>query len=371
MYAVLMRLPACLLLCICTLTAQQSVIDEAMRKAHASQQRGDLAEALEGYRLVIQRRPDLVEARIQAAAILVQTGRLDDAIAALQPVAGRPGVRKNLAIANYRKADLAAAIAEFEKLGPVERSDPETLSLLADCYLRTGAAANALRLLEPAVKGHPADARLQYELGMARLRTGDAKRALDPLERAGKLGRLGDAYLLAGATALELGDFQRARVDLENAVRIDPKIPGAWTWTAMARDRVSDEEGAKQAYRAALELDPRDFEANLHLGAVLYRERSLDAATPYLERALALHPDSSLARYAIALVRAATGQIEQSLRDLEAVTAAEPDWLEPHVKLASLYFREHRETEARREQSIVERLQSEHRDKKVPLPEVR
>jgi tetratricopeptide (TPR) repeat protein len=371
MYADLMRLPAYLLLCLCTLPAQQSVLDEAMRKAHAAQQRGELAEALKGYQLVIQGRPDLVEARIQVASILVQTGRLDEAIAALQPVADKPGVRKNLAIAYYRKPDVAAAIGEFEKLSPAERSDPATLSVLADCYLRTGAPANALRLLEPAVREHRADARLQYQFGMARLRTGDATGALDALERAGKLGRLGDAYLLAGATALELGEFSRARADLENAVRINPKTPGAWTWTAMARDRVSDEEGAKQAYRSALELDPSDFEANLHLGAVLYRERDLDGATRYLERALTIRSNSSLARYAVALVRAAKGQIDQSLRDLEAVTSAEPDWLEPHVKLASLYFREHRETEARRQQSIIEKLQSEHREKKVPLPEVR
>ena len=53
------------------------------------------------------------------------------------------------------------------------------------------------------------------------------------------------------------------------------------------------------------------------------------------------------------------------------VTKAEPDWLEPHVKLASLYFRLHREAEARREEEIVEKLRSEHREKAVPLPEMR
>jgi tetratricopeptide (TPR) repeat protein len=366
-----MRAPLCLFLCGFMAAAQPSALDDAMRKADVAFQRRDFAAAVDLYRMVVRERPDLTRPRIQLAAALVETGDLDGAIAMLQPVAARPGVRRNLAMAYYRKPDLPAAIAEFEKLGPAERSDPMSVSVWSDCYLRAGRPAMALQLLEPAAKLHAADARLQYQLGMARLRTGDAPRSLEPLESAGRLGRNPDAYLLAGATALETGEFQRARNDLELAVRLDPKIPGAWTWVGMARDRVGDEEGAKKAYQTALQIDPRDFEANLHYGGVLYRERALDTAMPYLERALALHPASNLARYAIALVRAATGRDQEAVRDLEAVTAAEPEWLEPHVKLASLYFRQHREQGAAREQAIVDKLQSEHREKRLPLPEAR
>jgi tetratricopeptide (TPR) repeat protein len=218
---------------------------------------------------------------------------------------------------------------------------------------------------------HPADMRLQYQLGVARVRTGQSKEALGPLEQAGKTGSSAEAYLLAGATALEVGEFQRARNDLERAVRLDPKIPGGWTWTGMARDRLSDEEGAKQAYRAALELDPHDFEANLHLGAVLYRERDMEAAKPFLERALVLQPSSRLALYAVALVRASAGEMDQAIRDLQAVTNSEPDWLEPHVKLASLYFRLKRDDDGRREQALVEKLRGAHREKEMPFPEMR
>ena len=366
-----MRFAGCVLVCIWTAAAQQPNIDEALRRAIAAQQRRDFAEAARGYRLVLEKRPEQIEARVNLAAVLAETGRLDEAIAVLEPAADKPGVRKNLALAYYRKDDLAAAIREFEKLNAAERANVQIVSVMVDCYLRSGVPEKALGLIEPAAKQHPSDARVQYQLGVARIRTGAGKSALDPLERAGKTGRSAEAYLLAGATALELGEYQRARDDLENAVRIDPKIPGAWTWTGMARDRVSDEEGAKQAYRTALELDPRDFEANLHFGAILYRERDLTTAKALLENALKLQPGSNLAVYAMALVRAATGETERSVADLQAVTKAEPDWLEPHVKRASLYFRLYRDAEARREEEIVEKLRSEHREKVVPLPEMR
>jgi tetratricopeptide (TPR) repeat protein len=365
-----MRLAACLLLSSWITSAQPSNSDETFRRGIAAQQRRDFTEAIKDYRLVLEKRPDLTEARIRLAAALTEMGRVNDAISVLTPASGKPGVRKNLAIAYYRKNDLAGAIREFEALDATERADAQTARVLADCYLRAGIPAKALRLIEPLAKSHPTDAALQYQLGVARIRTGVPGEALDPLERAGKQGRMADAYLLAGATALELGQMQRAREDLEKAVGIDPKIPGAWTWTGMARDRVSDEEGAKQAYRAALQLEPRDFEANLHLGAILYRERNMEAAKPFLDHALSIQPKSSLALYAMALVRAAINDIDQAVQELEMVTAAEPEWVEPHVKLASLYFRLHREIEGRREQELVDKLRNEHRDKKVPLPEI-
>jgi tetratricopeptide (TPR) repeat protein len=359
-----------LIACVSIVLAQPANIDEVLRRAIAAHQRRDFTQAARDYRLVLEKRPDLLQARVNLAAVLAETGHLDESIALLEPVSGKPGVRRNLALAYYRKNDLNSAIRELEMLSLSEHSDPQTVSLLADCYLRTGVPGKALAILEPAVQSHPAEARLQYQLGMARIRTGDPKNSLGPLEAAGKAGSA-EAYLLAGATALDVGEFQRARGDLEKAVGLDPKIPGVWTWTGMARDRVSDEEGAKQAYRAALEIDPRDFEANLHLGAILYRERDMPAAKPLLERALALQPASALALYAIALVRAASGEVEPAVRDLQTVSKAEPEWLEPHVKLASLLYRLRREDDARREEEIIEKLRSEHREKAVPLTGMR
>jgi tetratricopeptide (TPR) repeat protein len=365
-----MRFAVGLIVSVSIVLAQPANIDELLRRGIAAHQRRDFPEAAKDYRLVLKERPDSIQARVNLAAVLGETGHLDEAIALLKPAADKPGVRKNLALAYYRANELNSAIGEFEKLSPSERSDPQTVSLLADCYLRAGVPGKALALLEPAVQSHPAEARLQYQLGMARIRTGDPKNSLGPLESAGKAGSA-EAYLLAGATAMDVGEFQRAHDDLEKALRLDAKIPGVWTWTGMARDRVSDEEGAKEAYRAALKLDPRDFEANLHLGAILYRERDMAASRPLLERALALQPASTLALYATALVRAASGEVEPAVRDLETVTKAEPEWLEPHVKLASLFYRLHREGDARREEEIIGKLRDEHREKAVPLTGMR
>ncbi len=138
----------------------------------------------------------------------------------------------------------------------------------------------------------------------------------------------------------------------------------------MARDRVNDEEGAKAAFGKALEADPRDFEALFHLGAILYRERDLKEARKYLERALAIQPVSLPARYAMALVRSASGELDRAVRDIEGITAESPDWVEPHAKLATLYFKLHRPDQGKREMQIVESLEAAHKGKKVVMPEL-
>jgi len=57
------------------------------------------------------------------------------------------------------------------------------------------------------------------------------------------------------------------------------------------------------------------------------------------------------------------GQYQAAADDLEKVVKEDPGWLEPHVELASLYYRLHRTEEGLRERQIVERLSAEQQEK--------
>jgi tetratricopeptide (TPR) repeat protein len=361
---------------VCALLTQAEQADPLalLRKAIAEHERGNLPRAIETYRQALEIRPQLTRARVNLSAALAATGRLDEAIAVLENAPakdrGLAEVRLNLALGYHRKNELVRAIAELETLRRDSPTDLRVVNLLGDCYLRTGAAAKALAVVEPAAKAHPENVDLAYQYGMVLVRAGHPDRSLDPLEFAARSANSADAYLMAGANALEIGQMQRGKADLENAVRLNPKIPGVWSWVGLARDRVSDEDGAKEAYKKALEVDARDFEANLHLGAILYRERDLEEAKPYLEKAFELNPSSPLALYAIALVRAATNEIDRAIKDLETLVNTSPDWVEPHVKLASLYFRLNRNEDGRREREIVDKLKNENREQKIAFPEL-
>jgi Tfp pilus assembly protein PilF len=129
-------------------------------------------------------------------------------------------------------------------------------------------------------------------------------------------------------------------------------------------DDAGDHGGAAAAFEKALEANPNDFQAHLHLGAVLYSQRTLDTARAHLERALEIDPSSSLALYELALVKRAEGQVEAAVEDLEKAVRETPEWVEPHVELAALYYRLHRLEDGARENRIVDRLAEEQRQLK-------
>ena len=50
-----------------------------------------------------------------------------------------------------------------------------------------------------------------------------------------------------------------------------------------------------------------------------------------------------------------------AVKDLEKVVGTDPEWMDPHVELAALYYRLNRPQDGAREKQIVDRLAEEQR----------
>jgi Tfp pilus assembly protein PilF len=61
----------------------------------------------------------------------------------------------------------------------------------------------------------------------------------------------------------------------------------------------------------------------------------------------------------MAMLKSTSGEYEAAAQDLESVIKDDPNWLEPHVELASLYYRLHRPADGARERQIVEKITAE------------
>jgi tetratricopeptide (TPR) repeat protein len=165
---------------------------------------------------------------------------------------------------------------------------------------------------------------------------------------------------------LDLNEFARARTDLEAALRLNPNLPHIHALTAMARDMSGDAAAAEPLFREALRRDPDDFDANLYLGSILYKRRDMAGAKTYLDRALQLKPSNATAQYELAMWESISGQYEEAAKGLEALEKAEPDWLEPHVELANVYYRLHRPADGAKEREIVARLNAQQQSQGPP-----
>ncbi len=347
------------------LAAQQP--DDLFRAAVEAQQRGDLETAIRDYRELLKMRPNAPAARANLGAALAHLGRFEEAIAedrlALRLEPGNDAIRMNLGLAFYKQGQWQNAAGEFDQIYKHTPVDTRVVTLLGDCELHLGKVEDAVRLAVPVAKAHPENLDLAFVAGSALIRAGKRRDGLVFIERVAREQKSADAYVLAGSTWLDVNEFQAARRDLEAALELNPTLPGVHTLLGMALDKGGDATTAEAEFRRALEEKPDDFQANLYLGAILYKRRDLDEARKFLERALKLDSSSALARFEFAQVESASGQLAEAVSDLQYAAKTDPHWLEPHVQLAALYYKLHRPQEGAKEREIVDKLEAEQQKK--------
>jgi len=352
---------------VCAAVAQVSTPELLFREAVEAQRRGDDAAAVQKYQQLIKLRPDVVEVRANLGAALAHLGRFDEAIvqyrAAIAALPGNTGLRLNLALAFLKKGALPEAVRELKPLHEADPSDLRIAILLGECYSRQGHDADAIALLVPLEATHPDDLDLAWALGQALVHAGRLADGLALVEKVAEGRGSAEAWLLAGEAAFHLNFFERAQRYADAAARVNPRLPGLYTLQGQVLQDLGDNQGAIAALRKAVEADANDFDAHLTLGAVLNVERDLDGAKMHVQRALQLRPSSPLARFEMARVERALGQLDAAVRDMETVEHGSPNWLQLHVELAALYYRVQRPDDGAKERAIVDRLTAEQQEK--------
>ncbi|MGC2502449.1 MAG: tetratricopeptide repeat protein, partial [Silvibacterium sp.] len=350
--------------------AQQPESDGLFSSAIQAQQRGDNQTAILDYQKLLKLHPNMIEARANLGAALAREGRFDEAIAqyhlALSFAPDNDQIRMNMAIAYYKKSDLEDARREFEEVRKTQPKNPQLAILLGDSEVRLGQPAAAAAMLAPLEADNAANPDFEYVLGTALIQSGSRREGAERLDKVAERTHSADAYLLAGSTFMDLNEFARARTDLEAALRLNPNLPRIYALTGMARDMNGDAAAAEPAFREALKRNPNDFDANLYLGSILYKRRDMAEAKPYLDRAIQLKPDSATARYELAMWESTSGQYDDAAKDLEALEKSNPDWLQPHVELANVYYRLHRPADGAKERAIVAKLNAQQQSEGPP-----
>ena len=336
--------------------------DDYLRKGVLAQQHNDLATAIEDYRKALAIDPKLADARANLGAALSAAGQFDAAIQedtrALAIAPGNLGIRMNLGLAYYKKGDMQNAHAAFEAVHAARPQDTSAAVLLGYSDIKLGKSSDAAAMLAPLENGRESNMDLEYVLGYALIDSGEETQGLPRMEKVARATQSADAYFIAGSARLRRREFHEARADLDAALNLHGNFPGIYTLAGQARDALGDTPAAQSAFEQALKLDPRDFTANLYLGAIKLKQRDLDTARPMLELALQLQPNSPMARLQMAKLDGMTGKYSEAAGTLEELEKADPSWLDPHVELAAIYYKLHRPDDGQRERSIVEQIES-------------
>jgi tetratricopeptide (TPR) repeat protein len=284
-----------------------ALIERATKQGLAAGRRGlllgaaalakeDKPGAVAAYMGIDKRDPSFFEARLRAAEILREQGKLDEAERALDGATAAVSQADTPAQIEDRRVDLAIALSQIDE--------------------KRGDAARAARRLEEAL-GKGGDAHGDPRLILARAsvddRRGDWQPAIARGERLlARKPRSVEALNFVGFVAADHGhDMGRTIRRLQAAVALSPGSGAIIDSLGWAYFHAGDLAHADLYLEQAARLEPGDAEVLEHLGDLYAKRLERDRALAAYRRALGFKPSDRVAR-----------ELGDRIRTLEAKSAA-------------------------------------------------
>jgi tetratricopeptide (TPR) repeat protein len=341
----------------------QSVFDRAVQL----HQKGDLEGAIRVYLSFLEVHPDQPAVRSNLGAAYARLGRYTEGIEqyrrALALDASNMSIRFNLGVAHFKAMQIPEATVE---LAQVVAAQPENLNaayVLADCHLRLGENKKVIELLSPLATAHQDDRTILYALGTALIRDNQIEKGSKLVDRILRDGDSAEARVMLGSARMMRKDYAGALAEFESALKLNSSLPDVHSLYGLALMNTSELDRAKDAFRRELDRNSTHFAANFNLGTILNKEQEFKEALPYLQKALQLKPGDAAVRYQIGSLHVGSRNWTEAQRVLEELVKDEPDFVEAHVSLATVYYRLNRKADGDRERSIIQKLNAENQER--------
>lgn len=324
---------------------------ELFAEAVAAFDAGDYVRAEEGFREVVERAPQSLNAQFNLGIIAERQGRLADAQAAYEKIRflepGHVPTLLNLGRIYRVQEKYAEAISLYEAglKVPGREHEPSLLNNLTVAYRLAGQHAQAEATARRVLARHPDDAEAYKNLALVYYDQGRYRLAELVLANARKLDEKDPGiHNNLGMIYLKLEDRARALAQFQEAVALDERFaPGYLNLGALAL-AWRDYAGAERSFSKAVELEPRSHEAWLYYAYALDGQKGRDAkkglaAGEAFEKVLALradHPEALCgAGWAYAVERAGWDKAEgflQRCKDLGSTSAQDKQMIDSKLQ---------------------------------------
>jgi len=326
--------------------------DESERLYRLGQQQlvqGNLEEAEQAFRGILESRPDLPEVHYYLGKIEVARGEYQTAVGhyerALSFNANFPEALNDLGLARMAGGNVDAAEKAFRNALRLQPAQPYYRLNLAYCLLgqaRTREAGDELESIRPIPESDPAF-ETAWEIWVQMMTEKEEyESAVQRLQR--HLDRTPDSvhlHLLLGQMLFDSGAFKKAEAEFSRAMRLAPEA-------SRHRSRVSYSLGylyvqlgrgekGEEFLRKALARDPSNVSAQTALGSLLLDLGRWDKGEELLTQALRAQPDFSEARFHLGRCYVKQKKWSESTRVLAEMVEKQPQHLEAHFLLSKAY----------------------------------
>ncbi len=228
-------------------------LDRMIQDYSEAYQDGRLEQAEDLARRTIQRRPQMGLGYSNLAQVLLDQGRIEEALRLMIDAE-----RRNLA-SPFLQRQLALTLAQV------------------------GQSQDAVRLMERHAGSRDPDA--LNVLGLVLAESGETDRARDVLLRSLELDeRNPQARQNLALAALHAADWPLCEGEAREALALNPALPLAWNYLGIALFNQRRTDEAIEAWQQSVALDPRDLGVLFNLGSVAARGGRREIARPALER---------------------------------------------------------------------------------------
>jgi predicted O-linked N-acetylglucosamine transferase (SPINDLY family) len=281
---------------------------EVLTRAQRSRADGNLTQAEQLCRQVVQAAPRDAEAWCLLADLCKSQDRLDEAVTnyrhALQFQPELPRAHNSLGILYAQRKQFPEAEASFRRAVKLQRDYSKAFNNLGNVLCEQGKLAEAAQAYQQAHQLGYRDPALHDNLAQVYLRLGDARAAEVQLQKALR-AKPDDAELLKrlGVVLTTLAQFDAAIACFRRLMRTRSDDADSWWRLGEAFTGHGLLDKAIAALREAIRLSPAAANYHHHLGATLMQLGELNQAQACLRHALQLDPNDSRIRTSLLFCR--------------------------------------------------------------------
>ncbi len=238
--------------------------------------------------------------------------------AAVPAALARDGGLLAEALQFHRAGQLIEAEQLYRQILETQPDHPEALHLLGVAVLQRGSAEEAVSLIGKAIAIDGAKAVYHNHLGAALHRSGRMEDSLKACRTALALDpNHADAYANLSLALNEMERFDEGLQASDMAIGLNPSLAAAHCSRGAALHSLGRYEEALAALLHSAALDPHHPDTHHYLGATLHRLGQLEASIVAFQRAVALKPDYPQPHFGLAVSHLLLGKWEVGWREYE------------------------------------------------------
>jgi tetratricopeptide (TPR) repeat protein len=217
---------------------------------------------------------------------------------------------------------------------------PRLKQLLAAVYLAQDQPQESTDLLNEVLAHAPDNRNALFGLARIRIRAGDYVEAGALLTRLEKMGASRERTALEWVQIyLATGEFDRARVQLEELVELNPRNQSAWTLLAALHYSRQDEAGLQACLKQIEQSSQPTFAGLILQGLIAMDRQNLENARRFFEQALVQQPRNSILLGLMLQLDVRMNRPAEAEARVRQLLELDPEHAEANYILGSLQFR--------------------------------